>query len=88
MATELLSRIVAMLRDMINWCIENPTRGRPLPDGETGEVEVRGPHVFAGYWRKPDETAAAIAFLASPAAGYVNGVNLPVDGGRSIYAGE
>jgi len=25
---------VAMLRDMINWCIENPTRGKPLPDGD------------------------------------------------------
>ncbi|MEW6271450.1 MAG: cytochrome C [Thermodesulfobacteriota bacterium] len=25
---------VAMLRDMINWCIENPTRGKPLPDDD------------------------------------------------------
>ena len=25
---------VAMLRDMINWCIENPVRGKPLPDGD------------------------------------------------------
>jgi 3-oxoacyl-[acyl-carrier protein] reductase len=31
----------------------------------------------------PKETAAAIAFLASPAAGYVSGVSLPVDGGRT-----
>ena len=30
----------------------------------------------------PDEVAAAIAFLASPAASYINGVNLPVAGGR------
>ncbi|AGC49016.1 long-chain-fatty-acid--CoA ligase [Myxococcus stipitatus DSM 14675] len=30
---------------------------KPLPLGETGEIEVRGPHVFAGYWRRPDATA-------------------------------
>ncbi|MCE7061567.1 SDR family oxidoreductase [Dyadobacter sp. CY343] len=32
---------------------------------------------------KAEETAAAVAFLCSPAAGSINGVNLPVDGGRT-----
>ena len=30
---------------------------------------------------RPEETAAAVAFLCSPAAAYIRGVSLPVDGG-------
>ncbi len=32
----------------------------PLGHGENGEIEVKGPHVFAGYWNRPDATAEAI----------------------------
>lgn len=38
--------------------------------------------VPAGRFADPAETAAAVAFLVSPAAAYINGINLPVDGGR------
>ncbi|MBL7864797.1 MAG: SDR family oxidoreductase [Cyclobacteriaceae bacterium] len=37
----------------------------------------------AGRISTPAEVAAAVAFLASPAAAYINGINLPVDGGRT-----
>lgn len=33
--------------------------GNPVKDGETGELYVRGSNVFAGYWRRPEATAAA-----------------------------
>jgi len=37
----------------------------------------------AGRFARPEEVAWAIAFLVSPAAAYINGINLPVDGGRT-----
>lgn len=36
-----------------------------------------------GRFADPSELGAVIAFLASPAASYVNGINVPVDGGRT-----
>jgi acyl-CoA synthetase (AMP-forming)/AMP-acid ligase II len=36
-------------------------RGASLPPGRPGEVVLRGPKVFKGYWRDPDATSAAFA---------------------------
>jgi len=42
-----------------------------------------GSSVPLGRLGDANEIGAAIAFLASPAASYVNGINMPVDGGRT-----
>lgn len=34
--------------------------GDEVPHGETGEIVIRGHNVMKGYWRRPEETAAAI----------------------------
>ena len=53
--------------------------GKSLPDIKS-EMVAEIPMRRLG---EPGEIAAAIAFLASPEAAYINGINLPVDGGRT-----
>lgn len=58
-------------------------------EGVWGWVEANMPEIFAatpksipaGRYGTPEEVAAAVAYLASPAAGFVNGTNLIIDGG-------
>lgn len=50
---------VGTAQSMVSLRVAGPD-GAALPPGETGEVLVRGSSVMAGYWRRPDATAAAI----------------------------
>jgi NAD(P)-dependent dehydrogenase (short-subunit alcohol dehydrogenase family) len=52
----------------------------PDPAAALREVATRSPH---GRLVQPEEVAAAICFLASPAAGSTTGASLPLDGGSS-----
>jgi malonyl-CoA/methylmalonyl-CoA synthetase len=72
--------------------------GAELASGETGMIEVRGPNVFQGYWRKPEKTALELRdngfFITGDlgridADGYVHIVgrekDLIISGGYNIY---
>ena len=52
--------------------------GRELPAGEVGVLEVRGPNVFAGYWRMPEKTAEEMR----PDGFFVTGDLARIDGRR------
>ncbi|MEM9811419.1 MAG: malonyl-CoA synthase [Pseudomonadota bacterium] len=75
--------------------------GQALPQGETGQIEVRGPNVFQGYWRMPEKTAEELRpdgfFLTGDLGqidrdGYVHIVgrskDLIISGGYNIYPKE
>jgi malonyl-CoA/methylmalonyl-CoA synthetase len=74
---------------------------RELPPGETGALEVRGPSVFAGYWRLPEKTREDLLpdgffrtgdLACIDAAGCVTLVgrarDLVISGGLNVYPAE
>ena len=75
--------------------------GQALPAGELGAIEVRGPNVFAGYWRMPEKTREEFSadgwFRTGDvgmvdALGYVTIVgrskDLIISGGYNVYPAE
>ena len=81
--------------------ITDSTTGETLPQGEIGEIEVRGPNVFKGYWQMPEKTAEELRadgfFITGDlgqidADGYVHIVgrnkDLIISGGYNIYPKE
>ncbi len=81
--------------------ITDPDSGATLPDGEIGQIEVRGPNVFKGYWQMPEKTAAELRedgfFITGDLGlidtdGYVQIVgrnkDLIISGGYNIYPKE
>ncbi|RYH11677.1 malonyl-CoA synthase [Tropicimonas sp. IMCC6043] len=78
--------------------ITDPDTGAPRARGEVGMIEVRGPNVFAGYWRMPEKTAEELRpdgyFITGDLGtvsedGYVTLVgrskDLIISGGFNIY---
>jgi malonyl-CoA/methylmalonyl-CoA synthetase len=81
--------------------IADPETGRVLAQGEIGVIEVKGPNVFAGYWRMPEKTAAefrADGFFITGDLGKIDerayvhiigrGKDLIISGGLNVYPKE
>jgi malonyl-CoA/methylmalonyl-CoA synthetase len=75
--------------------------GAKLPQGEAGAIEVRGPNVFKGYWRLPEQTARDFRdggwFVTGDlgsfdAEGYLSilgrAKDLVITGGLNVYPAE
>jgi malonyl-CoA/methylmalonyl-CoA synthetase len=76
-------------------------RGGAVETGEIGDIQVKGPNVFAGYWRMPEKTAeefTADGFFKTGDVGRVDGAgyvtivgrskDLIISGGYNVYPAE
>lgn len=65
--------------------LESIIRDRATKQKKSKEqvIEEMISEIPAGRIASPTEVAAAVAFLSTPAAAYINGINVPVDGGRT-----
>jgi NAD(P)-dependent dehydrogenase (short-subunit alcohol dehydrogenase family) len=66
-------------------------QNRAMLVNDDGGLTERGQrivnHTPAGRFGEPEEVAGTVVWLCSPAASFVNGVVVPVDGGFSAFAG-
>lgn len=67
--------------DRLAAIISNKAQGTGLDQATVREEMLA--EIPLGRFGKPEEIAAAVAFLAGPTAAYITGINLPVDGGRT-----
>jgi len=62
-----------------------------LTDEKTGELTPRGKAIIAhtpmGRFGDPEDLVGTVVWLLSPAAAFVHGAVIPVDGGYSVYSG-
>ena len=65
--------------------LANIIDGRSTKTGKSQEAvrQAMLDEIPMGRFADPSEIAEAVAFLASPKASYITGVNIPVDGGRT-----
>jgi acyl-CoA synthetase (AMP-forming)/AMP-acid ligase II len=68
----------------------DPSTGVPVADGQTGEIWVGGPSVAAGYWHRPEESAATFAARTESGEGpFLRTGDLGVmSGGQLFVAGR